>query len=66
MLFSNTFQSPYYEHLIGSSSQHFHEVERIAERIEQAIKRGKIKGSAMDSRMMMRDESRDDSKGGKP
>jgi hypothetical protein len=34
MLFANTFQSPYYEHLIGSSTQHFHEVVRIAERIE--------------------------------
>jgi hypothetical protein len=34
MLFANTFQSPYYEHLIGSSAQHFHEVVRIAERIE--------------------------------
>jgi len=57
MLFANTFQSPYYEHLIGSSTQHFYEVVRIAERIEQAMKRGKIEGSAMDSRTMMRDDS---------
>jgi len=57
MLFANTFQSPYYKHLIGSSAQHFHELVRIAERIEQAIKRGKIEGSAMDSRTMMRDDS---------
>jgi len=57
MLFANTFQSPYYVHLIGSSAQHFHEVLRIAERIEKAIKRGKIKGSVMDSRTMMRDDS---------
>jgi hypothetical protein len=57
MLFANTFQSPYYTHLIGSSAQHFHEVVRIAERIEQAIKRGKIEGSIMDSRTMMRDDS---------
>jgi hypothetical protein len=57
MLFANTFQSPYYAHLIGSSAQHFHEVVRIAERIEQAIKRGKIEGSVMDSRTMMRDDS---------
>jgi len=57
MLFANTFQSPYYEHLIGSSAQHFHEVVRIAERIEQAMKRGKIEGSTMDSRTMMRDYS---------
>jgi len=56
MLFANTFQSPYYEHLIGSSAQHFYEVVRIAERIEQAMKRGKIGGSAMDSRTMMRDD----------
>ncbi|XP_024449625.1 uncharacterized protein LOC112326293 [Populus trichocarpa] len=57
MLFANTFQSPYYAHLIGRSAQHFHEVVRIAERIEQAIKRGKIEGSVMDSRTMMRDDS---------
>jgi hypothetical protein len=62
MLFANTFQSPYYEHLIGSSAQHFHEVVRIGERIEQAMKRGKIEGSSMDSRTMMRDNS----EGGKP
>jgi len=43
MLFANTIQSPYYEHLIGISTQHFHEVVRIAERIEQAIKRGRLK-----------------------
>jgi len=35
MLFTNTFQSSYYEHLMGSSAQHFHEVVRIAERIQQ-------------------------------
>jgi len=56
-LFANTFQSPYYAHLIGSSAQHFHEVVGTAERIEQAIKRGKIEGSVMDSRTMMRDDS---------
>jgi len=57
MLFANTFQSPYYEHLVGSSTQHFHEVVRIAEKIEQAMKRGKIEGSAMNSITMMRDDS---------
>ena len=57
MLFANTFQSPYYKHLIESLAQHFHEVVRIAERIEQAMKRGKIEGSAMDSRTIMRDDS---------
>jgi hypothetical protein len=61
MLFSNTFQSPYYEHLMGSSTQHFHEVMRIAERIEQAIKMGKIGGLVMDSKTMMRHESEDGS-----
>jgi len=35
ILFANTFQSSYYEHLMGSSAQHFHEVVRIAERIQQ-------------------------------
>ena len=58
MLFANTFQSPHYEHLIGSSAQHFHEVVRIVKRIEQAMKRGKIEGSAMNSRTMMRDDSK--------
>ena len=56
MLFSNAFQSHYYEHLMGSSTQHFHEVVRIAERIEQAIKIGKIRGLVMDSKIMIRDE----------
>jgi hypothetical protein len=56
MLFANTFQSPYYEHLIGSSAQHFHKVVRIAKRIEQAMKRGKIEGSDMNSRIIMKDD----------
>jgi hypothetical protein len=41
-LFANTFKAPYYEHLMGSSSQHFYDVVRIAERIEQGIKAGCI------------------------
>jgi hypothetical protein len=41
-LFANTFKAPYYEHLMGSSSQHFYEAVRIAERIEQGIKAGRI------------------------
>jgi len=57
MLFANTFQFPYYAHLIGSSAQHFREVVWIAQRIEQAIKRGKIEGSIIDYRTMMRDDS---------
>jgi len=41
-LFANTFKAPYYEHLMGSSSQHFYDTVRIAERIEQGIKTGRI------------------------
>ncbi|KAJ6974614.1 hypothetical protein NC653_030665 [Populus alba x Populus x berolinensis] len=41
-LFANTFKAPYYEHLMGSSSQHFYDVVRVAERIEQGIKAGSI------------------------
>ena len=41
-LFVNTFKAPYYEHLIGSSSQHFYDAVCIAERIEQGIKVGRI------------------------
>jgi hypothetical protein len=46
---------------MGSSSQHFYGVVRIAERIEQAIEMKKIGGLTMDSRTIMRDESEDDS-----
>ncbi|XP_073259781.1 uncharacterized protein [Populus alba] len=41
-LFANTFKAPYYEHLMGSSSQHFYDDVRVAERIEQGIKAGRI------------------------
>lgn len=41
-LFANTFKFLYYEHLMGSSSQHFYNVVCIAERIEQGIKSGHI------------------------
>ena len=41
-LFSNTFRAPYYEHLMGSSAQHFYDAVRIAERIEQGIRSGRI------------------------
>jgi hypothetical protein len=41
-LFANTFKAPYYQHLMGSSSQHFYDVVRVAERIEQGIKVGYI------------------------
>ena len=41
-LFAKTFKAPYYEHLMGSSSQHFYDVVRVAERIEQGIKAGRI------------------------
>jgi hypothetical protein len=60
MLLATTFQSPYYEHLIGSSTQHFNEVMRIAKIIEQAIKMGKIESSTMDSRTMRTNQSEDD------
>jgi hypothetical protein len=61
LLFINTFQFPYYEHLMGNSAQHFHEVVRNAKRIEQAIKIGKIEGPTMDFRTIIRDESEDGS-----
>jgi len=60
MLFATTFQSFYYEHLIGSSTQHFNKVMRIVKIIEQAIKMGKIKSSTMDSRTMRTNQSEDD------
>jgi hypothetical protein len=41
-LFANTFKAPYYEHLMGSSSQHFCDGVHVAERIEQDIKAGRI------------------------
>jgi hypothetical protein len=41
-LFSNTFKSPYFEHLVGSSAQHFYDAVTIAERIEQTIKIGRM------------------------
>jgi hypothetical protein len=41
-LFANTFKAPYYEHLMGSSAQHFYDAVRIAERIEQGIRSGRI------------------------
>ncbi|XP_073264252.1 uncharacterized protein [Populus alba] len=37
-----TQEAPYYEHLMGSSAQHFYDVVRIAERIEQGIRSGRI------------------------
>jgi len=60
MLLATTFQSPYYEHLIGSSTQHFNKVMRIVKIIEQAIKMGKIESSTMDSRTMRTNQSEDD------
>ena len=41
-LFANTFKARYYEHLMGSSSQHFYNVVCIAERTEQGIKVGRL------------------------
>ena len=64
MFFANTFQSPYYEHLMGNASQYFYEAVRIIERIEQPIKMKKIKGLTMDFRTITRDELEDDSQVG--
>jgi hypothetical protein len=33
-LLANTFKSPYYEHMMGSSAQYFYDAIVIAERIE--------------------------------
>jgi hypothetical protein len=41
-LFANTFKAPYYEHLMGNSSQHFYDTVRVAKRIEQGIKVARI------------------------
>jgi hypothetical protein len=41
-LFANTFRAPYYEHLMGSSAQHFYDAVRIAKRIEQGIRSGRV------------------------
>jgi len=40
-LFANTFKSPYYEHMMSSSTWYFYDVVIIAERIEQEIKAGR-------------------------
>jgi hypothetical protein len=40
-LFTDTFKSLYYKHLMGSFTQHFYDIV-IAERIEQGIKAGRI------------------------
>ncbi|XP_011016207.1 PREDICTED: uncharacterized protein LOC105119733, partial [Populus euphratica] len=41
-LFSKTFKSPYFKHLVGSSAQHFYDAITIVERIEQAIRMGRM------------------------
>jgi len=40
-LFINTFKAPYFEYLVGSSTQYFSDLVAIAKRIEQAIRLGK-------------------------
>jgi hypothetical protein len=57
MLFANTFQSFYYEHLMGSSAQNFYEAMRIAERTMQAIKMRNIGRPTRGSKTITRDES---------
>jgi hypothetical protein len=44
-LFVNTFKAPYFEYLVGSSTQHFSDLVAITERIEQAIHLGRIADS---------------------
>ncbi|KAL9354927.1 hypothetical protein Peur_052897 [Populus x canadensis] len=41
-LFVNTFKAPYFEYLVGSSTQYFSDLVAIAERIEQAIRLRRI------------------------
>jgi hypothetical protein len=41
-LFANTFKSPCYEHLMGSSTEYFYDDVIIAKRIEQGIKTFRI------------------------
>ena len=41
-LFANTLKAPFYEHVMGSSTQQFTDVVAVAERIEQRIKNGRI------------------------
>jgi len=41
-LFVNTFKAPYFEYLVGISTQHVSDLVAVAERIEQAIRLGKI------------------------
>jgi len=45
-LFVNTFKAPYFEYLVGSSTQYFSDLVTIAERIEQAIHLGNIVDSS--------------------
>jgi hypothetical protein len=49
-LFVNTFKAPYFEYLMGSSTQHFSDFVTIAERIEQAIHLGRIVDSIEEKR----------------
>ena len=41
-LFANTLKAPYYEHVMGSSTQQFTGAVTVVERIEQGVKSGKI------------------------
>ena len=41
-LFANTLKTPYYEHVMGSSTQQFTDTIAIAERIEQGVRSGRI------------------------
>jgi hypothetical protein len=41
-LFADTLKAPYYEHVMGSSTQQFTDVVVVCERIEQGVKSGRI------------------------
>jgi hypothetical protein len=42
IFFSNTFNEPYFDYLLGAPAKHFIDIVIVAERIEQAIKTNKI------------------------
>jgi hypothetical protein len=44
-LFVNTFKAPYFEYMVGSSTQYFSNLVAIAEKIEKAIHLGRVADS---------------------
>lgn len=55
-IFSNTFKTLYFKHLVGTMTQHFIDMVIVVESIEHDIKVEKIKGPTMSSRVMKKDE----------